>query len=195
MTLAQAMIGAGFMHEDDFKAGGGKADGPFLQILTALQQEVRFLDLGIERIRLPADGGWYVCLVDKERDEVSKQHGAKYSPEGVMFIRAVVEAIASAQPPAGKLLAELSMIQLVNLDVKRPTAAAAEGGTQAARSVRKIPLKDKSILLEEFTRDGWLHESRTGYYTLGPRTLGELKDLVLSLVSDEVADKLRNDYM
>ncbi len=92
-----------------------------------------------------------------------------------------MEAIG-AEPPAddSQVLAAVSQITLINLDVKRPpppaAAAAGDGAgpSQAAAAAAPGPKKalgkgEREAALQALAADGWLVAPRAGYYTLGVR--------------------------
>ncbi|GLC44433.1 Non-structural maintenance of chromosomes element 1 [Pleodorina starrii] len=201
-TLGQAIISEGWLPEVDVKAmvrrlAQRRDDSAYKDVLAKLQKDTHFLGLAIERIKFPWNDEWYVCVVDKEKDEAAKQMGAKYNPDEVQYFRSVVEALCEAQPQEeGGLLAAVSQIALKTLDVQRQGQQASQAaGSQAAAKARKLSQMDKEAALKAFAQDGWLHQPQQGYYTLGPRALGELKDWILSLVPAEIAEKLQTDYM
>ncbi|GIL73080.1 hypothetical protein Vretimale_4697 [Volvox reticuliferus] len=196
-TVGQAVISEGCLAEVEVKAMVRRltqrnTDDAYMPVITQLQRDINFMGVSIERIKFPWNDEWYVCLVDKEKDEASKQMGSKYSPDQVQYLRSVIEALCEADPEEDRLLANLSQIALKNVDVHRPDAAT---GSQAAPKSRKLSQTEKENVLKAFAQDGWLYQPQLGYYTLGPRALGELKDWVLSLVHSDIAAKLQSDYM
>lgn len=177
----------------------------YRQLLQQLNQQVSFLEMQFERIRLPADDQWYVCATNKcAKDSAVKAMGSRFSAEQRDFFRAVVEAIGAESPAEdSQVLAAVSQITLINLDVKRPPLAAAAGdGAGPSQAVAAAPGPKKALgkgereaALQALAADGWLVAPRAGYYTLGPRTLAELKDLVEASVPEETAVKLREKYL
>ncbi|GIL42894.1 hypothetical protein Vafri_732 [Volvox africanus] len=196
-TVGQAVISEGCLPEAEVKAMVRRLtqrnmDDAYLPVITKLQHDIHFLGVSIERVKFPWNDQWYVCLVDKEKDEASKQMGAKYSPDQVQYLRSVIEALCEAEPEENRLLASVSQIALKNLDVHRPDGTQ---GSQAAPKLRKLSQTEKENVLKIFAQDGWLYQPQLGYYTLGPRALSELKDWVLSLLHTDIAAKLQSDYM
>ncbi|GFR40996.1 hypothetical protein Agub_g1661 [Astrephomene gubernaculifera] len=206
-AITQSVLAEGVIPEDEVKAmirrlTNRTNDDAFALVLRKVQADVKFLDIGIERVKLPANKSWYLCAINKDADESSKLMGSKYNAEQIQYFKAVLEAIGKAAPPEEGLIAQVGRIALVNVDPLREPAgagAAGEGGSQAAgaaaRGGRKLSMVDKGELLKGFVQDGWLHEPRQGYYTMGPRTLSELKDYALSVLHPEVAEELQRDYM
>ncbi|KAG2499944.1 hypothetical protein HYH03_002231 [Edaphochlamys debaryana] len=202
-TVIQALMPAGAMLEDDVKAMvrrlmKANSDAHFQAALSKIGEDTGFLDLAIERIKLPATNKWYLCVVNKLKDSASMTMGSHYTPDQLSFYRAVVEAISSAAPDGGCVLAEVSSVELVNLDVGARATQAAGGDTQAgtqAAKPKRLSMAEKQTLLGRLAAEGWLHATPGGTYTLGPRTLSELKDFVLGTVSAEVAQQLQTDYM
>ncbi|EFJ52127.1 hypothetical protein VOLCADRAFT_86963 [Volvox carteri f. nagariensis] len=198
-TVGQAIISGGCLEEVEVKAmvrrlAQRNSDDAYMPVLSKLQRDTEFLGLSIERIKFPWNNTWYVCLVGKEKDDASKQLGSKYTADQVQYYRSVVEALCEAEPAENRLLASVSQIRLKNVDVQRQSGAT-QGASQSAAKARKLSQLDKESVLKAFAHDGWLYEPERGYYTLGPRALGELKDWLLSLLPHEVVEKLQADYM
>lgn len=111
---------------------------------------------------------------------------ASSSPELASFLTSSrfplqVEAIGAESPAEdSQVLAAVSQITLINLDVKRPPLAAAAGdGAGPSQAVAAAPGPKKALgkgereaALQALAADGWLVAPRAGYYTLGVRRGG-----------------------
>ncbi|KAG2442587.1 hypothetical protein HXX76_002672 [Chlamydomonas incerta] len=181
-----------------------------MPVLSKIQKDLQWLDMNIERIKLPVNDEWYLCAVNKEPDEASKQMGGAFTIAQMDYFRAVVDKIGSQPPEGDELIAEVNSIILKNVEPAPATGAAAgaaggsggaagEPGTQAAAAARapkpKMLVSEREDTLRKLTNHGWLFMARDGYYTLGPRTLTELKELVMSTLPAEAAERLSNNYM
>ncbi|GIL42896.1 hypothetical protein Vafri_732 [Volvox africanus] len=108
-TVGQAVISEGCLPEAEVKAMVRRLtqrnmDDAYLPVITKLQHDIHFLGVSIERVKFPWNDQWYVCLVDKEKDEASKQMGAKYSPDQVQYLRSVVNGRARLETELGLAL-------------------------------------------------------------------------------------------
>ncbi|PNW85337.1 hypothetical protein CHLRE_03g181650v5 [Chlamydomonas reinhardtii] len=173
-----------------------------MQVLSKIQNDIQWLEMNIERIKLPMNNEWYLCLVNKDADEAAKQMGSCFTIDQLAYFRAVVEKIGTHPPSGDALIADVNSMVLKNV-VPMPASAAAAGSagepaTQPAAAhaqKSKLSVVEREETLHKLASQGWLFMAREGYYTLGPRTLLEMKSLVLSTLSDEAARRLENDYM
>ncbi|EIE23274.1 hypothetical protein COCSUDRAFT_63630 [Coccomyxa subellipsoidea C-169] len=131
------------------------------------------------------DGKWYIAVINKLPDEVSKTLGSSLSLAQVQFLKTVLEAIAMDQD-AEDGVGSVGAVQASNLNFTQTQAfqaTQAEGGSQASSQQLKLSMVEKEALLPRLVEEHWLAPSphRMGYYSIGVRSFLELKDYLLSL--------------
>ncbi|KAG2448357.1 hypothetical protein HYH02_006939 [Chlamydomonas schloesseri] len=219
-TLIQAIMAEGYKQEQEVKSMVRRLlnkndDGSYMAVLSKMQRDLQWLELTIERIKLPVNDEWYLCTVNKEPDQASMEMGSDFSIQERAYFDAVIDKIGSQPPEGGALIASVGGMTLKNVLPKpaATTAAAAggaggepasqaAGGAQAAAGAsgqstkaKPMSLLEREEALNKLARQGWLYMPKDGHYTLGPRTLLELKDRVMSTLPAEAAERLSSDYM
>ncbi|BDA50261.1 hypothetical protein COCOBI_15-3900 [Coccomyxa sp. Obi] len=162
-----------------------KSDAGFLHLVGDVDKEISFCNFRLGRLLFPVDGRWYIAVINKMPDEVSKTIGSSFSLAQIHFLKTVLEAIAM-ETDVEDGVGSIGSVTASNLNFSQTQAlqaTQAELGSQGASQQLRLSVSEKDALLPRLVEEHWLatDPNNIGRYCIGVRSFLELKDYLLSL--------------
>ena len=206
-AFLQALMKRGLVPEDEAlalqrRALGLAADETLPQTISALNADLVKLHLRVKKLPCPVsprgqklgdvpvdDRREFVCVVNTAGDAMAKISTDLSFPE-LAFFKEVVTLMACDPEEQGRLSSTL----LANVDVVRLVREnSGLRPEQVDLNAARLRVGQKEALLKRFTDEGWLMQTpgHKGFYSLGVRTLMELRNFLLSL---DLPEAIRADW-
>lgn len=205
-AFLQALMKRGLVPGDEALALQQRALGlaaeTLPQTISALNADLVKLHLRVKKLPCPVspqgqklgdipvdDRREFVCVVNTAGDAMAKISTDLSFPE-LAFFKEVVTLMACDPEEQGRLSSTL----LANVDVVRLVRETSGlNPEQVDINAARLRVGQKDALLKRFADEGWLMQTpgHEGFYSLGVRTLMELRNFLLSL---DLPDAIRADW-
>ena len=127
------------------------------------------------------------ALVNTTSDPLT-QLATSYTADEILFVKRLLDAMFDGPANKGRkeamCLSAMEAVQLGRAGNRRETE---NGAAQATR--QNLSMKEAEDMLAKLANEGWLEKSKTGFYTLTPRALMELKGWLVDTYNDPGDDE------
>ncbi|KAL6248762.1 hypothetical protein RBB50_003824 [Rhinocladiella similis] len=130
------------------------------------------------------------ALVNTTSDPLT-QLATTYSADEIVYLKKLLDAMFDGSNNRGKkeamCLSGIDAIQVGRTQGNRRTTQDGDGNATQTNASTLGP-KDAEAMLAKLVEEGWLEKSRSGFYSLSPRALMELKGWLVDTYNDEDED-------
>jgi non-structural maintenance of chromosomes element 1 len=153
-----------------------------LSYIAAANDAISFFDLEIRSMLSQTDHTRIWALVNTTSDPMT-QLATTHSADEISFLKRLLDAMFETYNTPRQEVMAITAMQAVRLH-KNPSESQANntqnGAMTQGSSGKGLTMADAERTLESFVEEGWFEKSHSGFFTLSPRALMELKHYLVT---------------